>query len=571
MQAGEAYVLFGKASGLASIDLTSLGAGDGFIIQGDAAGDEAGWSVSSAGDVNGDGFDDLIVGAPFGDDGGVDAGEAYVIFGKATGLANIDLTGLTTADGFMIQGDVAFDHAGYSVSSAGDVNGDGFDDLILGARWGDNGGVDAGDAYVIYGRAPLTPVVRTGAARDQTIRGGAFDDSLFGLGGADMLYGADGNDMLDGGAGNDMLFAGSGDNHLVGGTGRDILQGGIGDDTLDGGSDRDIVDFSAAIGALIFTVGSATASAPGLGTDSLVSIEGVYGSAFADTLTGNGTSNTFRGGAGDDIIDGKTGLGVVDFSDATGAIIFSIGVTSFSAPGLGTDTLISIEGVAGTAFSDTLLGDTGINELIGNGGDDVIRGGNGDDIIIGGDGNDTLFGDRDNDTISGGNGNDRAYGGNLNDVINGDAGNDTLVGDAGSDTIHGGTGNDRVYGGTSDDFLFGDDGLDLLAGSGGNDELNGGAGNDRLLGGPDSNRFIFDADSSADRIFSFQDNIDKIVISSSYGYADAATVIAATFASGSAGQNVVIDLGGGDMINVVNWMLGGAHTIADLQNDILIV
>ncbi len=392
MQAGEAYVLFGKASGLASIDLTSLGVGDGFVIQGDAAGDEAGWSVSSAGDVNGDGFDDLIVGAPFGDDGGVDAGEAYVIFGKATGLANIDLTGLTTADGFMMQGDVAFDHAGYSVSSAGDVNGDGFDDLILGARWGDNGGVDAGEAYDIYWRAPLTPVVRTGAAADQTIRGGAFDDSLFVPGGADMLYDAAGNDMLDGGAGNDMLFAGSGDNHLLGGTGRDILQGGIGDDTLDGGSDRDIVDFSAATGALIFTVGSATASAPGLGTDSLVSIEGVYGSAFADTLTGNGTSNTFRGGAGDDIIDGKTGLDVVAFSDATGAIIFAIGVTSFSAPGLGTDTLISIVGVAGTAFSDRLLGDTGINELIGNDGDDVIRGGNGDDIIIGGEGDDTLAG-----------------------------------------------------------------------------------------------------------------------------------------------------------------------------------
>ena len=59
----------------------------GFIIQGDAAGDQAGWSVSSAGDVNGDGFDDLIVGAPFGDDGGTDAGEAYVVFGKARGSA----------------------------------------------------------------------------------------------------------------------------------------------------------------------------------------------------------------------------------------------------------------------------------------------------------------------------------------------------------------------------------------------------------------------------------------------------------------------------------------------------
>ena len=64
------------------IDLSTLSSAQGFIIQGDAAGDRAGWSVSSAGEVNGDGFDDLMVGAPFGDDGGGSAGEAYVIFGK---------------------------------------------------------------------------------------------------------------------------------------------------------------------------------------------------------------------------------------------------------------------------------------------------------------------------------------------------------------------------------------------------------------------------------------------------------------------------------------------------------
>lgn len=175
------------------------------------------------------------------------------------------------------------------------------------------------------------------------------------------------------------------------------------------------------------------------------------------------------------------------------------------------------------------------------------------------------------DTINGGNGDDKIFGGNLDDILNGDAGNDTLVGDAGSDTMHGGDDNDRLYGGSTADFLFGDDGIDLLAGSGGDDELNGGRGNDRLLGGPGSNIFIFDADTGADRVFNFQDNVDKIHISASYGFADAAAVIAATFVSGSAGQNAVIDLGGGNTINVVNWLLGGAHAIADLQNDILIV
>ncbi|MCP2671093.1 hypothetical protein NHF40_09180 [Maricaulaceae bacterium EIL42A08] len=229
--AGEAYVVFGSAAGFGVdvsgrqvIDLTSLSAAEGFIIQGDAAGDEAGWSVSSAGDVNGDGYDDLIVGAYRGDDGGSGAGEAYVVFGSAIGFGVdvsgrqvIDLTSLSASEGFIIQGDAALDFSGVSVSSAGDVNGDGYDDLIVGADLGDDGGTNAGEAYVVFGSATGSTdgITASGTSGVNTIVGGAGNDTLDGEGGADVIRAGAGDDVLavddasffrlDGGRGMDTL------------------------------------------------------------------------------------------------------------------------------------------------------------------------------------------------------------------------------------------------------------------------------------------------------------------------------------------------------------------------------
>ena len=81
----------------------------------------------------------------------------------------IDLTNFVDADGFIIQGDAAGDEAGRVVAAAGDVNGDGIDDLIVGAYRGGNGGLVAGEAYVIYGSRPSTAVLRNGTEISQVI------------------------------------------------------------------------------------------------------------------------------------------------------------------------------------------------------------------------------------------------------------------------------------------------------------------------------------------------------------------------------------------------------------------
>ena len=106
-----------------AVDLAALGSG-GFRIDGAVSGDEAGYSVAGAGDVNGDGRADVVVGAPFADDYlKASVGTAHVVFGKATSTS-VDLDDLGTG-GFRILGVVAQDRTGMDVAGAGDVNGDG--------------------------------------------------------------------------------------------------------------------------------------------------------------------------------------------------------------------------------------------------------------------------------------------------------------------------------------------------------------------------------------------------------------------------------------------------------------
>jgi hypothetical protein len=155
---GSVYIYHGPVVGAISPTLVLSGEGDL---------DNFGTSVAGAGDVNGDGFDDLIVGASKNTDGGIEAGKAYVYYGSFTGVSQDNFTAVTGRDN---------DKLGASVQGAGDVNGDGFDDVII--------GVDAYDpAAIDPGRAEVYPGGPSGLITTTTLftAAGENEDDRFGI------------------------------------------------------------------------------------------------------------------------------------------------------------------------------------------------------------------------------------------------------------------------------------------------------------------------------------------------------------------------------------------------------
>jgi Ca2+-binding RTX toxin-like protein len=289
--AASTYVVFGRPAFADAVRLSALNGSNGFRLTGLRKYDFTGFSVSGAGDVNGDGFADMLVSCNGFDIAGVpNVGGAYVVFGKASGFAaTIDLGLLDGNDGFRIEGVAQNDYVGFSVASAGDVNGDGFADLIVGGSFADNNGDKSGSSYVVFGHRALTDVTRLGTDLDDRINGGIGDDLIKGFGGADTLLGWESDDTVWGGSGNDTVIAAAGDDELHGGSGRDTLS------------------FEKITNAVTVDLAAGSATLPNGDVQSLFSFENVTGTGDGDTITGDARANELTGGGGGDTMTGGGG------------------------------------------------------------------------------------------------------------------------------------------------------------------------------------------------------------------------------------------------------------------------
>jgi Ca2+-binding RTX toxin-like protein len=397
-------------------------------------------------------------------------------------------------------------------------------------------------------------------------------------------FGGPGNDVLIGTPGEDGLYGFGGDDILDGAGGDDWLQGGAGADQIIGGAGLlDYAAYKSAPEGVLVDLATPSLNTGDAAGDSYGGIEGLVGSLFSDSLRGdNGDNYLFgldgsdslygrdgvdtlvggdgddylTGGAGGDYLIGGAGLDQVLYTFATaGLTVDLLHPWAFNTGEAAGDNYDSIEGLAGSAFNDTLSGNLVDNYVWGGDGNDTLFGRAGNDTLVGGAGNDFLEGGEGRDLLVGGDGFDFAmyttatagvraflsfpfgtgeafgdsffsieglWGSDFDDNLSGNEGDNSLVGGAGNDFLFGAGGADVVQGGAGDDNVGGGDG---------NDMLGGGAGNDTINGGPGRDTYIFGVGDGIDRIGDMSTDlgfgatpIDQIQLSTALGVTSFADV-----------------------------------------------
>ncbi|WP_276203272.1 calcium-binding protein, partial [Novosphingobium fuchskuhlense] len=269
--------------------------------------------------------------------------------------------------------------------------------------------------------------------------------------------------------------------------GNDIFMAGTdaGNDTYYGGEGTNVVNYTGAKAALAISLATHTAfsaagdSSAGIGNDGLWGIQTVIGSAFNDTLVGDGDANTFVGGAGNDKMAGSGGLDTASYAGAKSAVTVSLALIGpQNTGGAGTDSLSGIENLIGTDLNDTLTGGKTAN---------VLDGGLGADTLAGGLGNDTYRVDNVGDSVSEAADAGRdlvistisfTLGDNLENLTLAGAAAINGTGNALANVVRGNAAANTLSGGAGADQMFGGDGSDVLVGGAGRDVFNGGMGAD---------------------------------------------------------------------------------------------
>ncbi|MCS3765091.1 VCBS domain-containing protein [Bradyrhizobium centrosematis] len=370
-----------------------------------------------------------------GDDVITGNGNTRLIFANATGGVTINLAGGTaTGDGSTGQdtftgvnsalgGNFAdvYDATGFTGPNANfnSFQGNGGNDVISG-----NGNTQIQFSNATGGvsvNLAAGTIDGDGSVGHDTITGGVFNvlgsnfnDTIIGSGSNDSLSGSNGNDTLDGRAGNDFLSGGAGADIFVYATGGgfDFVQDFVhGQDKIDltgvygifsladlqshavQSGPNTVITFSSGDGLTLQNVNlsSLTASDFLFGTPAAPIVgdgnaNDLVGTANAETISGLGGNDRLQGLGGSDLLDGGSGFDRAIYTDATGGIAVNLAAGTASGPGVGTDTLVNIEGAVGSNFADTFnaagfIGDSGIPgaavglaEFEGRGGDDVITG-----------------------------------------------------------------------------------------------------------------------------------------------------------------------------------------------------